>query len=257
MEVTIMFSRRSTRQTLIGLLTAALFLTACNVGATPAPTLDVNAMSTALVGTTVAQLAVQFTQTALAMPTNTTAPTVTQASVPTLALPTLDTSGVASPTVDAAALPTFSFISTPVTTPIAGVTQVVLPTSAVPATASLGDACNNAVFEGDITIPDGEILKPGIDVQKIWAIRNTGTCTWDDGYALIKIAGSPDIGNENFKFVKTSDFVAGGQGINIGIWLDVPCAPGKYEGHYRMRNDQGYYFGTVLSVYLTVVDKCP
>jgi hypothetical protein len=254
MEVTIMFSRRSTRQTLIGLLTAALLLTACNVGATPAPTLDVNAMSTALVGTTVAQLALQFTQTARAMPTNTATPTNTQASVPTLALPTLDTSGVASPTLDAAALPTFSFISTPV---VAGATQApVLPTSAAQATASLGDACNNAVFESDITIPDGETLVPGTDVQKIWAIRNTGTCTWDDGYSLVKIAGSPDLGNESFKFVKSSDFVAGGQGINIGIWLDVPCAPGKYEGHWRMLSDTGYYFGTVLSVYLTVVDKC-
>jgi hypothetical protein len=187
------------------------------------------------------------------MPTNTATPTETQASVPTFALPTLDTSGVASPTLNAAALPTFSFVSTPV----AGATQAPsLPTSAAPVTASLGDACNNAVFEGDITIPDGETLAPGTDVQKIWAIRNTGTCTWDDGYALVKIAGSAEIGNESFKFVKSSDFVAGGQGINIGIWLDVPCAPGKYEGHYRMRNDQGYYFGTVLSVYLTVADKC-
>jgi len=248
-----MFSRRSTRQTLVSLLTAALLLTACNVGATPAPTLDVNAMSTALVGTTVAQLAVQFTQTALANPTNTAIPTNTQASVPTLALPTLGT-GVASPTLDAAALPTFSFVNTPV----AGATQApVLPTSAAPATASLGDACNNAVFEGDITIPDYETIKPGIDVQKIWAIRNTGTCTWDDGYSLVKVAGSPEIGNESFKFVKSSDFVAGGQGINIGIWIDAPCAPGKYEGHWRMRNDQGYFFGTVLSVYITIVDKCP
>ena len=240
-----MFSRKSTRQTLIGLLSAALLLSACNVGATPAPTLDVNAMSTALVGTTVAQLSSQFTQTALAVPTNTTTPVVTQTSASTLApLPTLDTT---------AAIPTVSFLNTPV----AGFTQIsVLPTSAVPATAALGDACNNLVFEGDITIPDGETLKAGTDVQKIWAIRNTGTCTWDDGYSLIKIAGSPDIGNGSFKFTKSSDFVAGGQGLNIGIWLDVPCAAGKYEGHWRMLSDSGYYFGTVLSVYLTVTDKC-
>jgi len=253
MEVTIMFSRRSTRQTLIGLLTAALLLTACNVGATPAPTLDVNAMSTALVGTTVAQLAVQFTQTALAVPTNTAAPTQAQASVPTLALPTLNTSGVASPTVDAAALPTFSFVNTPV----AGATQApVLPTSAAQATAVV-DPCHNSAFEGDITIPDYETQKAGTDVQKIWAIRNTGTCTWDDGYSLVKFAGSPEIGNGIFNFVKSSDFVAGGQGINIGIWLDVPCAVGKYEGHWKMRDDQGNYFGTTLSVYITVAEKCP
>lgn len=248
-----MFSKRSTRQSLIGLLAAALLLTSCNVGATPAPTLDVNAMSTALVGTTVAQLSVQFTQTALAVPTNTAVPVATETSIPTLAaLPTLDTSGVASPTLDAAALPTVSFINTPV----AGFTQVSLPTSAAPATAALGDACNNAVFEGDITIPDGETLTAGTDAQKIWAIRNTGTCTWDDGYSLVKIAGSPEIGSEGFKFTKSSDFVAGGQGVNIGVWLDVPCAVGKYEGHYRMFSDKGYYFGTVLSVYLTVAEKC-
>jgi len=244
MEVTIMFSRKSTRQTLIGLLSAALLLSACNVGATPAPTLDVNAMSTALVGTTVAQLSSQFTQTALAVPTNTTTPVVTQTSASTLApLPTLDTT---------AAIPTVSFLNTPV----AGFTQIsVLPTSAVPATAVV-DPCHNSAFEYDVTIPDYETQKAGTDVQKIWAIRNTGTCTWDDGYSLIKIAGSPDIGNGSFKFTKSSDFVAGGQGLNIGIWLDVPCAAGKYEGHWRMLSDSGYYFGTVLSVYLTVTDKC-
>jgi len=257
-----MFSKKITRQALISLLTAALLLTACNVGATPAPTQDINALSTALVGTTVAQLSVQFTQTALSMPTNTPSPVVTQTSAPTLAsLPTLDTSGVASPTLDAAALPTFSFINTPITgaaSPAPGFTQVaVLPTSAAQATAAQGDACNNAVFESDITILDGETLKAGTDAQKIWAIRNTGTCTWDEGYSLVKIAGSPEIGNGSFKFIKSSDFVASGQGINIGIWLDVPCKPGKYEGHWRMLNDSGYYFGTILSVYLTVADSCP
>src|SRR5258707_15474373 len=110
MEVTTMFSRKSTRQALLVLLTTALLLTACNVGATPAPTQDINALSTALVGTTVAQLSVQFTQTALAVPTNTPVPTETISSVPTIALPTLG--GVASPTLNAAALPTFSFVNT-------------------------------------------------------------------------------------------------------------------------------------------------
>src|SRR5512141_2990022 len=108
-EVTLMFSKRSTRQTLLVLLTAALLLTACNVGgATPAPTLDINAMNTAIVGTTVAQLSGQFTQTALAAPTNTPVPTETQATPPTL--PSL---AATSATLDAAALPTFSFVNTP------------------------------------------------------------------------------------------------------------------------------------------------
>ena len=249
-----MFSRRSTRQALISLLTAALLLTACGGGTTPEPTMDVNALSTALVGTTVAQLSVQFTQTALAMPTNTPVPTETQVIAPTLALPTLDTSGAPSPTLDAAALPTFSFVNTPV---VGATSAPVLPTSAAPATAALGDACNNLVFEGDVTIPDGETIKPGTNFQKIWAVRNTGTCTWDEGYSFVYIAGSkPDLDPYTFEFKKSSDFVAAGQGVNLAINLTTPCTPGKYEGHWRMRNDKGFYFGTILSVYVTVVDKC-
>ncbi len=251
-----MFSRRSMRQAAISLLTVALILTACNVGAEPAPTLDVNAMRTALVGTTVAQLSVQFTQTALAVPTNTVAPTNTIAALPS---PTI--AGVASPTLDANALPTFSFVNTPATglnTPAAGFTQVsVLPTSAGQATAPLGDACNNLVFEGDVTIPDGETLEPGADFQKVWAIRNTGTCTWDEGYSFVYIAGStPNLDPYTFEFRNSDDFVAPGEGINLGINLTTPCIPGNYEGHWRMRNDQGFYFGTILSVYVKVVDDC-
>jgi Ig-like domain from next to BRCA1 gene len=261
MEVTIMFSRRSTRQALMVLLTAALLLTACNVGgATPAPTLDINAMNTAIVGTTVAQLSVQFTQTALAAPTNTPVPTEAQAALPTFALPTLgDNSSAPSPTLDAAALPTFSFVNTPVAGEVATQAPVVLPTSQAPAaaTASLNDACDSLTFEGDVTIPDGTVLKPGVNFKKEWAVRNSGNCKWDEGYALIYIGGStPDLDPVNFEFKKSSDFVQPGQGINLGINLTTPCKPGKYEGTWRMRNDRGNYFGTPLSVYVEVVDKC-
>ncbi len=252
-----MFSKRSTRQTLLALLTAALLLTSCNVGATPAPTIDVNAMNTAIVGTTVAQLSGQFTQTALAAPT-TPAPTETIAAIPTTALPTLaETSSAPSPTVNAAALPTFSFVNTPVTGG-AATQALVLPTSQAPAgTASFNDSCNSLTFEGDATIPDGTVLKPGFNFKKEWAVRNSGTCKWDDGYALIYIGGTtPNLDPVNFEFKKSSDFVAPGQGINLGINLTTPCTPGKYNGTWRMRSDKGYYFGTPLSVYVEVTEKC-
>lgn len=237
--------RKFPRHILIILLATALSLTACNVGAAPSPTLDVNAINTAIVGTTIAQFSDQFTQTALAAPTNTPVPTDTPIPLPTFDLPTTDPN----------ALPTFSLVS-PTPGGLPGFTQIA-PTSGVAATQSLGDACNNNVFEGDVTIPDGSVLAPGFDFQKVWKIRNSGTCLWDEGYSLVYIGGStPDLDPYNFEFKKSSDFVSAGEAINIGINLTAPCTPGKYEGHWRMRNDQGYYFGSILSVYVEVTDKC-
>ena len=248
-----MFFQKFPRHTLLTLITAALLLAACNVGAAPSPTLDVNAINTAIVGTTIAQFSAQFTQTALAQPqaTNTPFPTNTPQELPTFALPTTDASG---------ALPTVSFDATATVagaaTPLPGFTQIASP-AAPGATQALGDECNNSVFEGDVTIPDGSVLKGGEDFQKIWKIRNTGTCLWDDGYSLVYIGGSkPDLDPYNFNFQKSSDFVSSGEAINIGINLTAPCTPDKYEGHWRMRNDQGYYFGTILSVYIEVKEKC-
>jgi len=241
-----MFSRKSTRQTLLVLLAATFLLTSCNIGATPAPTLDLNAMNTAIVGTTVAQLSVQFTETALAAPTDTATPTESPTSTPA--------NNSSAPTTDAAALPTFSFNNTPV----AGSTQVfVLPTSAAQATVALGDACNNSVFEADVTIPDGTVLKPGFDFTKTWKIRNTGSCKWDEGYTLVYIGGStPDLDPINFEFKNSSDFVAGGDAINIAVNLTTPCTPGKYEGTWRMRDDSNNFFGQIVSVYVEVKEKC-
>lgn len=246
-----MFVRKSLQRVVFILMTTALLLTACNMGATPAPTVDVNAINTAAVATAMGQLSAQFTQTALAAPSATAFSTNTALSLPTFALPT---AGGASPTAGGP-LPTLSFNTTP-TTPIAGFTALASP-AAPAATVSLGDSCSNSAFEGDITIPDGSILEPGINFQKVWAIRNTGTCVWDEGYALVYIAGStPNLDPYNFEFKNSDDFVSSGEGVNIGLNLTTPCTPGKYEGHWRMRTDTGYYFGTTLSVYVEVTDDC-
>jgi Ig-like domain from next to BRCA1 gene len=247
-----MFVHKSSRQVGFTLLTAALVLSACNIGAAPVPTVDVNAINTAAVATAMGQLSAQFTQTALAAPS--ALPTDTPASLPTFGLAT--TTG-AVPTTSGA-LPTVSFNSTPVAagTSLPGFTPLASPAPSGP-TASLGDACNNSSFQGDISIPDGTVLKPGENFQKVWALKNTGTCKWDEGYSLVYIGGStPDLDPYTFNFKKSSDFVASGETINIGINLTTPCKPGKYEGTWRMRNDQGFYFGTYLSVRVEVKDKC-
>lgn len=250
-----MFVRKFPRHVLITLLAAALTLAACNAGAAPSPTLDINAINTAIVGTTVAQLSAQFTQTALAAPqaTNTPLPTDTPQTLPTFVLPTTDSS---------TALPTISFNATPTVagaaSPLPGFTPFVTPVSPSNPTQALGDSCHNSVFEEDVTIPDGSVLKGGVNFQKIWKIRNTGTCKWDEGYEFVYIGGStPNLDPYNYVF-QSKDTVGSGEAINLAINLTTPCAPGKYEGHWRMRTDAGgnNYFGTILSVYVEVKEKC-
>ena len=232
-----MFFRKLPRKAFLILLAGALLIAGCNMGATEVPTVDVNAINTAAVATAMGQLSAQLTETAQAAPSPTPLPTDTLVPLPTSALPTANTG----------AIPTLSFN----TTPIPGFTQLASP--AAPATTiSLGDACNNNVFEGDVTIPDGTIMKPGVDFVKQWAIRNTGTCTWDEGYALVFIGGDQAMDPVNFEFKSSDDFVSAGEGINIGVPLTAPLAEGTYQGTWRMRSDSGVYFGTPLTVVFEV-----
>jgi hypothetical protein len=236
------------------LLMPTLILAACNVGATPAPTVDINAINTAAVATAMGQISAQLTQTALAAPTNTPPPTNTALSLATSALPTA-AAGTAATAGVSGALPTLSFNTTPNTntTPIAGFTQIAgSPVAPVNTSPALGDACHNSVYIADVTIPDESVLKPGEDFDKIWRIQNTGTCTWDDGYRLVFVAGDQALDPVNYEIKDAEDFVEGGETVDMGVDLTAPNAEGKYSATWRMQTDAGVFFGTPLTVVIEV-----
>ena len=220
------------------IVAAVLLLSACNLGATPAPTIDVNAINTAAVSTAVAQFNVQLTQTALAipptaLPTNTEIPTET--SLPTFAAPATE-----------AVLPTVSF-----NTPVAGFTPLATVAAINPTQVS-GDACDNNVFIADITVPDGTVMKPGQDFKKIWRVKNTGNCTWDEGYSLVAIPGGDSLDGQTYTIKLKKDFVAPGATVDLGIDMTAHLKPGDYQGCWKMKNDRGFYFGTILCVVIKV-----
>ena len=241
-----MFVRKHTRQIFLVFAVTALFLAGCNVGATPAPTLDVNAINTAIVGTTVAQFSVQYTQTALAMPTSTSAPAVTDtpASLPTFALP-----ADASPTT-AGALPTISFN----TTPVAGFTALatlVAPTSSG-STTKVG--CNDGMFLAE-NLPDGSKVSPGKKFKKVWQIQNTGTCTWDEGYvfAFLPDRSSKEIEGYDIVINKPEEFTKPNSSQSFIIELTAPTVNGEYKGYWKLKNDEGVFFGPL--VYFQIIVK--
>ena len=236
-----MFVRKSARQLLPTLLAAALLLASCGGGATPAPTVDINAIQTAAVNTAMAQVFSQLTQTALAAPSPTSLPSNTAIPLPT--------AGNESPTAPGVvgANPTLSFNITPA----AGFTQLASPAPAA-ATAPLGDACDNNVFIQDTTVPDGTTMKPGEDFTKVWRVKNTGNCTWDDGYSLV-LAFGDNLDGQTYKIKDKVDFVAPGAAADLPIKMTAHVKEGEYSGCWRMKNDRGSFFGTYLCVLIKVV----
>ena len=240
--------QESPRRMLLILLTATLALAACNVGSSPSPTADVNAINTAALSTALAQISAQQTMTALVAPSATPLPTNAPLSLSTAALPT----------VAGGVLPTGSFNTTPNTTPLAGFTNVagspIAPTAAGGIIGDTKAGCNDGAFVGE-TLPDKSVVGAGKDFTKAWEIKNTGTCAWDEGYIF---AFQPDLssaGIEGYDIVINSEdeFTKPGHSQSFVVKLTAPTAAGEYKGFWKLKTDTGTSFGPL--VYFDIVVK--
>jgi hypothetical protein len=249
-----MLVRKFPRLALLILLTASLTLAACNVGATPAPTVDIDAINTAAVATAMGQISAQQTETALAAPSATASPTNTTAPLVTLALPTTATGATAPAGSTPGALPTLSFNSTPNTntTPIAGFTP--LSGSPVAPVNTAAATCHNSAYVSDVTVPDDTVLRPGVNFDKTWRIQNTGTCAWDDGFQLVFVSGDQAMDPSNYVIDEASEFVDSGETVDVTVGLTAPLTEGTYTANYRMQTDTGVFFGETIYVRIVVQD---
>jgi Ig-like domain-containing protein len=100
--------------------------------------------------------------------------------------------------------------------------------------------CDAASFESDVTYPDGATVSRGSTFTKIWRLKNIGTCTWSNSYAIVFVSGeklgAPDA-------VSLSGSVGPGQTIDIPVNLTAPNAEGRYRGDWKLRNSSGVVFG--------------
>ncbi len=244
-----MLVRKPVRRVLFTLLTAALMLAACNMGAKPTPTVDINAVNTAAFSTAAAQISAGQTQTALAAPAEAVTSTETSIPLATFALPG---NGTVLPTT-AGGLPTLSFNTTP-STPLAGVTPLA---TFAPTSAGIGNTasgCNNASFVGE-TLPDKSVIGAGKDFTKAWELQNTGTCAWDIGYVF---AFQPNLSSSEIKgydiTIKASDEVTKpGSSQSFVVKLTAPATPGEYKGYWKLKDKSGNPFGPL--VFLDIIVK--
>lgn len=230
-------------------------LAACGVGQAPDPTstpVDLTAIYNASLATAQAQMS-------LVAPT--LEPTFTLTAPPS-ETPTQEASaGEASATPDSAANQE---------TPVLAPSETPFGATAIPSFTPVGAAgggssggssgnetlCKNAAFDGDVTIPDGTEFSPWEKFRKIWKVRNTGTCTWDEGFYFAAIDdNAPSMGRNQgpYKFRTTKDFVGPGEAVDIAIDMYAPGDPGEYIAHWHMFDDNGQPFGSDFTVVIKVV----
>src|SRR5690606_27513296 len=99
---------------------------------------------------------------------------------------------------------------------------------------------DRAAFVGDVSIPDGSVVRPGQAFTKTWRLRNDGTCTWTPSYALVFGAGNALSGPAAQALGAT---VPPGGVVDISVNLAAPTANGDYRSEWFLRNEQGALFG--------------
>lgn len=126
-------------------------------------------------------------------------------------------------------------------------TATTRPTTRVPPTEP--PPCeNDSAFVADVTVPDNTPFDPGAEFEKIWRLRNSGTCPWDEGYELAFVGGELMSGPDGVPI----PWAEPGAEVDIGVVLVAPEEPGTYRGDWRLRDSDGELFGAGFYVQIVV-----
>ncbi len=175
-------------------------------------------------------------------------PAQTASPEPTILIPTLVTLATLAPLPTAAPPPTETATVPPPTE--APPTQTAAPT--LPSTETALPTAPTCVlssqYVADVTIPDGALMNPGAAFTKTWRVRNNGTCAWDSNFMIAFVSGANLAGFTQNLIAPT----APGAMADISIPMTAPASNGAYTGFWRLRDANGQFFGTSLSVKILV-----
>lgn len=150
-------------------------------------------------------------------------------------LPT-PTPGLVTP----AATPTPETINQPAPTPN--------PTPA--STIALPANCENlARFVDDVTVEDGTEFAPNAAFNKVWRIRNEGTCPWGPGYTVRFMSGDFFGVQREIPLTEVTEPQAT---IDIDVPMIAPTVEGSYRGVWQLHNLSGEPFGPTMYLEIAV-----
>ncbi len=127
------------------------------------------------------------------------------------------------------------------------------PTSTTTPTSSTSSAaaCTDNVAFGadvDVTVPDGTNWSAGQTFNKIWRIRNSGTCAWNS-YNLVFVGGEAMTANTTVVVPNT----APGATADVLVPMTAPATAGEHTGSWRLRNAKNAFFGLPVTVKINVI----
>lgn len=101
--------------------------------------------------------------------------------------------------------------------------------------------CNSLTFVKDVSIQDNTEIDPGETFEKIWRLKNTGSCTWNSDYRLVFVDGD-QMGAPDSQSI-TSGTIEPGEEVDVMVEMKAPTAEGTYQGYFKLKSDNGVIFG--------------
>jgi hypothetical protein len=130
-----------------------------------------------------------------------------------------------------------------------GAAAVTLLVQAAPDEALVDPECvPDASFLADVTIPPGTAFPPSARMDKVWEVRNNGTCAWGVGYELVQLARSELVSPDTVTVPRT----AAGDTVDLAVTLWAPSEEGTYANLWRLRSPEGDLFGPTLPLTIHV-----
>lgn len=112
--------------------------------------------------------------------------------------------------------------------------------------------CYRAELDSE-TIPDGTKFPPGQYFTKIWVIRNTGVCAWNEDFQWKLVEGEDFDAPTNLKLNQVVD---PGENIEVKMELKTPLLQGLYTGTYKILTDEGGEV-TPAGFWVTIISEKP
>jgi len=108
---------------------------------------------------------------------------------------------------------------------------------------------NSGAFVADVTVPDNANFEASAAVHKVWRIKNTGTCAWNDQYSLIFAKGSQMGAPVSLPLSATQP----GDTLDIAVDMAAPGTNGTYRADFEIHTPSGAAIPIDQSTFLWVI----